>query len=133
MLFLVFLFVLGASLYLFKLNHPSFAPAYTIKDFDKKMKSIQQSSEPINYNLPLPTEQYTQPFKKKALPSKPVNINIAGEQELRTLPGVGPVYAQRIITYREKNGSFSSIEEIKQIKGIGEKTFKKMKPYLTIE
>lgn len=132
-LFLVFLFVLGASLYLYKLNHLSFAPAYTIQDFDKKMAPGQYASQPINYNLPLPSEPGKQPLKKKPAPRRSVNINTAGERELTTLPGVGPVYAQRIIAYREKHGSFKSIEEIKRIKGIGEKTFQKMQSYLTIE
>ena len=132
-LFLVFLLVLGTSLYLYKLNHPSFAPAYTIKDFDKKINPAQQSSETVNYNLPLPAEQSPYTFKKKPLPLKRVNINTARESELMTLPGVGPVYVKRIIVYREKNGPFKSVEEIKRIKGIGEKTFLKMKRYLTIE
>ena len=132
-LFLVFLLVLGTSLYLYKLNHPSFAPAYTIKDFDKKINPAEQSSETVNYNLLLPTEQSPYTFKKKPLPLKRVNINTASESELMTLPGVGPVYVKRIIAYREKNGPFKSVEEIKRIKGIGEKTFLKMKRYLTIE
>jgi comEA protein len=132
-LFLVFLLVLGTSLYLYKLNHPSFAPAYTIKDFDKKMNPVQQSSEPVNYNLPLPDEQIERAFEKKPLPTKKVNINVAAEAELAKLPGIGPVYAQRIVAYREKHGAFQSIQEIKKIRGIGEKTFLKMKHYLTIE
>jgi competence ComEA-like helix-hairpin-helix protein len=133
MLFLVLLFVLGTSLYLYKLNHPSFAPAYTINYFDQKMSAARQPTEPTDYNLPLPTKSTVEGFKRKPRPSQPVNINTAGEAKLMTLPGVGPVYAKRIIAFREEKGPFQSVEEIKRIKGIGEKTFLKMKPHISVK
>lgn len=61
-----------------------------------------------------------------------VNINRADSSALQTIPGVGPATAQKIIEYRESNGRFSSIEEIKNISGIGEKTFENMKEYITV-
>lgn len=61
-----------------------------------------------------------------------ININSASLEQLDTLPGIGPAYAQRIIDYRDTNGGFKSIEEIKNIKGIGEKTFDKFKDSITI-
>lgn len=60
-----------------------------------------------------------------------ININIASLAELDSLPGIGPVYAQRIIDYRQKK-SFSTLEEIMEIQGIGEKTFEKFKDLITI-
>ena len=57
----------------------------------------------------------------------PVNINTADAQELDKLPGVGPAMAQRIIDYREQNGGFQNIEDLKKIKGIGEAKFNKLK------
>ncbi len=132
-LFLVLLFVIGTSLYLYKLNHPSFAPAYTIEDFDERIRTTQKAGKTINYNLPAPPEQQSRSYKKAPVSKKSVNINSASEAALVTLPGIGPVYAERIIAYREKHGAFSSIEEIMHIKGIGEKTFRKMEPYLTVE
>lgn len=62
-----------------------------------------------------------------------VNINSAGLSELDLLPGIGPVYAQRIIDYRSSNGGFKSIEEIKNVKGIGDATFTKLKDYIVVQ
>lgn len=56
-----------------------------------------------------------------------VNINTASTQELESLSGIGNVYANRIIDYRNTNGNFNSIDEIMNVKGIGEKTFEKIK------
>ena len=62
-----------------------------------------------------------------------VNINTASQTELETLPGVGPVTAQKIIAYRQENGAFSTIEEIQKVSGIGPATFEKMKHLLSVE
>lgn len=56
-----------------------------------------------------------------------ININTADAVELQELDGVGPATADKIIEYREQNGRFSSAEDIKNVSGIGEKTFEKMK------
>lgn len=56
-----------------------------------------------------------------------ININSADINELKKITGIGDVKAQSIINYREKNGGFKSIDEIKNVDGIGEKTFEKIK------
>ena len=61
-----------------------------------------------------------------------ININSANLEELKKISGVGDVKAQSIIEYREKNGGFKSIDEIKNIDGIGEKTFEKIKDKITL-
>lgn len=61
-----------------------------------------------------------------------VNLNTATLQELDSLPGVGPATAKNILEYREKYGGFASIEEIKNVKRIGDKTFEKLKDYITV-
>ena len=61
-----------------------------------------------------------------------VNINTADSAELQTLTGVGPATAEKIIAYRESNGRFASIEEIKNVSGIGDKTYEKLKDYITV-
>jgi len=62
-----------------------------------------------------------------------VNINTATAEELDALPGIGPSIAQRIIDYRTTNGPFRSIEEIKNVKGIGDITFEKLKDKITVQ
>jgi len=61
-----------------------------------------------------------------------VNINTASKSLLEDLPGIGPVYAERILEYRQKNGGFKSKEELMEIKGIGEKTYAGMEECICI-
>lgn len=61
-----------------------------------------------------------------------VNINTASVPQLESLPGIGVKTAERILEYRQKNGPFKKIEELMNVKGIGEKSFLKLKPYLTV-
>jgi competence protein ComEA len=70
--------------------------------------------------------------RAKATAASPVNLNSASAPQLQTLPGVGPSTAQRIVEYRQKNGSFKKIEELMNVKGIGEKSFLKLKPLITV-
>jgi competence protein ComEA len=56
-----------------------------------------------------------------------VSINQASAKELEELPGIGPTLAERIIAFREKTGGFRSVEELKQVSGIGEKKFAELK------
>jgi competence protein ComEA len=53
----------------------------------------------------------------------PVSINNGGQADLESLPGIGPVMASRIITYRKSNGPFPTLEELKKVKGMGEATY----------
>jgi competence protein ComEA len=61
-----------------------------------------------------------------------VNLNTASATQLESLPGIGAKTAQRIVEYRQKNGDFKKVEELMNVKGIGEKTFLKLKPQLTV-
>jgi competence protein ComEA len=68
----------------------------------------------------------------KATAASPVNLNTATQAQLETLPGIGAKAAQRILEYRQKNGSFKKVEDLMNVKGIGEKAFLKLKPLLTV-
>lgn len=61
-----------------------------------------------------------------------ININTASESELVKINGIGPAKAKAIISYREENGGFGSIEDIKNVSGIGEGTFLKIKDYISV-
>lgn len=61
-----------------------------------------------------------------------VNINTANATELQSVPGIGPVTAQAIITYRTQNGPFRQVDDLVAVKGIGAKTLEKMRPYVRI-
>jgi len=69
---------------------------------------------------------------KAAATAQSVNVNSATSAQLEALPGIGPSMAQRIVAYREKNGPFKKLEDLMNIQGIGEKSFLKLRPLLTI-
>ena len=61
-----------------------------------------------------------------------ININTATQTELKTLPGIGPSTATKIINYRKENGKFNSIEELKKVSGIGDSKYNKIKEMIRI-
>jgi competence protein ComEA len=61
-----------------------------------------------------------------------VNLNTASATDLEGLPGIGAKTAARIVEYRQKNGPFKKIEELMNVRGVGEKNFLKLKPQITI-
>jgi competence protein ComEA len=61
-----------------------------------------------------------------------VNLNTATRAQLETLPGIGASTAARIVEYREKNGGFKKIEDLMNVRGIGEKSFLKLKPLVIV-
>lgn len=61
-----------------------------------------------------------------------VNLNTASATDLEGLPGIGAKTAARIVEYRQKNGPFKKIEELMNVRGVGEKNFLKLKPQITV-
>ena len=96
------------------------------------MPTVPPTEPPVRSE---PSKQ-TEPKKSSGSSEKkvtfPVNINTASKKELDALPGIGEVLAQRIIDYRSANGPFSTVDELTKVKGIGEKTLEKLKPYATV-
>lgn len=64
--------------------------------------------------------------------TSPLNLNAATVTQLESLPGIGARTAERIIEYRQKNGGFKKIEELMNVRGVGEKSFLKLKPLITV-
>lgn len=69
----------------------------------------------------------------QALPLARMNINTATASQLDRLPRIGPKMAERIITYRSEHGAFRRVEDLTQVRGIGEKTLAKLKPLIFVE
>jgi competence protein ComEA len=65
-------------------------------------------------------------------PAGKVNLNSASVAELASVPGIGPKLAARIVEQRQKAGAFKQVEDILAVKGIGEKSFAKLQPHLSV-
>lgn len=90
---------------------------------------IPKIGEEINNN----NENVTQNNTKSQEDNSKININIANVSDLDKLPGVGEATANKILNYREEKGQFKSIEEIKNVNGIGDKKYEDIKDMITIE
>ncbi|KKQ17926.1 MAG: ComEA protein [Berkelbacteria bacterium GW2011_GWA1_36_9] len=104
----------------------------------KKIQENQEITELKNQNELLRSELSQQSqvagisTNDEADESDKINLNSATAEELDTLPNIGPARAADIISYRAENGGFQTIEEIKNIKGIGDKSFEDLKDLITV-
>lgn len=73
------------------------------------------------------------PAVAAAAPAGKVNVNTADADDLALLPRVGPALAKRILEYRDANGDFESAEDLMLVRGIGERTFELLEPFVTLE
>jgi competence protein ComEA len=96
-----------------------------LKDGDKIVVPEQKTASTFVANSPKSTPTDPVTF--------PININTATQQELDALPSIGETKAMAIISYREKNGLFSKIEDIQKVPGIGSPVFKQIKDYITVQ
>lgn len=95
-----------------------------------KLRSIEL--EALADSLGISVE-HTESEKKVLKPGTKININTALPADLKGLPGIGEVMAERIIEYRELHGRFTKTEDIKKVKGIGDKKFEHIQQYLIAE
>jgi competence protein ComEA len=72
-------------------------------------------------------------YSSSSSPSDQININTADDHTLQSLPGIGPVLSQKIIDYRNQNGLFEVIDDIKDVSGIGEKKFEGIKDLICVQ
>lgn len=101
-----------------------------IQSLAKKLKDEECIVIP---NIDTPTEKVISVNSSVSSEASIININTADKDELQKIPGVGPVTAQNILDYREQHGYFNSIEDLKNVDRIGDKTLEKMKDKITVE
>ncbi|GGI40124.1 helix-hairpin-helix domain-containing protein [Mammaliicoccus stepanovicii] len=82
--------------------------------------------------IPIKDEQMPEQANLQNSDKLVVNINTATKEEIQKIPGVGPSKAEKIIQYRESNGQFNSIDDLKKVKGFGDKTVSSLKEYIII-
>lgn len=104
--------------------------AYIVQDGMKI--HIPKKGENTNNIIDNTNEYITKENDKETNKSDKININTATQTELERLPGIGSSTATKIIDYRKQKGKFSSIEEIKEVNGIGENKYSKIKDLITI-
>lgn len=92
--------------------------------------AADSKAEPTASTIKKEAKKADRKAEKKKPTSGSVDINTASREDLETLPGVGPVTAEAIVQYRKANGKFKTIDDLTGVKGIGEKTYAKIKPYL---
>ncbi len=104
-------------------NEASQPELQTNSDLDTAMYQSSEIETHISGQVQISSDTYI---------SAKININTASATELQLLNGIGEVKSNAIIAYRNTNGPFNSIEEILNVSGIGEKTFEKIKDYITV-
>lgn len=90
-------------------------------------KGQMNTNTPLNASTPITTGNNTNSNMNK------INLNKADENELQTIPGIGPSKAAAIISFRNENGPFQSVDDLKKISGIGDKTFEKLKESIIVQ
>lgn len=106
---------------------------YSKEEIKKMKESTEKICPPCNNACIEETDEKSKLNENsEAKPSSKININTASKEELLSLNGIGETKAEAIIEYRTKNGKYNSIEDIKNVSGIGEAAFEKIKDQITI-
>lgn len=112
--------------------------AYSLED-GQKLYIPTKNEEKAEYIITENGEEVVEDSKSESMPSAgktgnlKVNLNTDNARELESLPGVGPALAQKIMDYRKENGNFKSVEDLKNVSGIGDKKFESMKEYVIVK
>ncbi|HTR80211.1 MAG TPA: helix-hairpin-helix domain-containing protein [Bacteroidota bacterium] len=130
-LFLAVVFVAGVSIKAYKayfepVSVKQFDYSALDKEFAERSKHLQTISEAPA--LADSTQKVTGVAREKK-----VNLNTATKNELVSLPGIGEGIAEQIMIFRDEHGTFTSVDQLKKIKGIGAKKFERLRPYVVIK
>jgi comEA protein len=104
-------------------------PVFDYTASDKEFDDRSRAPTPGNDSMAVPVTG----VRGKTAPLQKVNINTAGKSALSSLPGIGPGIAEKIVQYRAEHGRFATAAQLRNVKGIGEKKFEKILPYITIQ
>jgi competence protein ComEA len=124
---LILIIVFGISLLWYDKTHRN-----KINSENQTVAELQKQNDLLRQQLSEASSKSVAGAQTIENQSDKININTANATELDKLPNIGPARAADIISYREANGGFSSIEELKNIKGIGDKTFEDLKDLVTV-
>lgn len=88
---------------------------------------------PVTPEVPLtpPSQRHVREFSRPSAPPT-LDVNRASQQDFERLPGIGSVLARRIVEYRESRGAFQDIEQLRRVKGIGKKTFERIRAFVAV-
>ena len=122
-LFLAFALLVGGVITLVKRHSPGFAPELhlekqiTLEGIDT-ISAVDRNHNPESADSLLPVK---------------IDINLASAEELMRLPGIGPKMARRIVAHRDSRGGFETAEDLKEVRGVGDKTVERLRPLIKID
>ena len=124
---LVAVILLGIGFWMLKRRHPEFFLGKPDLIVEERTLPVEPSIPPADAESATPSEPL--PHEPK---DRRIDINTATLEEFESLPGIGPATAERIIRYRNVNGRFDIVEDLTEVRGIGDKTIEKLRDRLAV-
>ena len=129
-MFVTISLLMGGFITLYKQNRPDFAPDL-VMEHTAEIRDIAPADSGAGRVSMRPIAPDS--VHVSAPLSSVINLNMAPATRLQALPGIGPMLAQRIVDYRQQIGTFRSVDQLLQVKGIGPVTFDRLKSQVTVE
>ena len=129
LLFLSGTFLLGLGVKYFR--SPADSPSTVTPDYTRSDSTFIARSA-LSRDAAPPSSRSTSGRTKTPPSAGGISLNRSSREEFMRLPGIGPAYADRIIAYRAEQGPFRTLEDLQNVKGIGPKTFARIKPFLRL-